>query len=267
MSYQHSIVVELVNLIEMNIQHDLSIEKLSDLSGYSKWHLQRMFQRYTGMKIATYIRNRRLSKSAVMLKQSDLKVLEVATAIGFSSQQAFSRAFQRFFGESPKDFRTSQEWDFSKHLPPFLIQNPSAYHFIEMPKNIYLLKGYKFFLYHSMNASSSGGEERQKYGSRTGKNTDTLMRTVKLASSGWEVTLSKGYYETRNLTLIRGQYLLIEFNGRLNEYLVFFDSIYDAYLPLLGVRIRNGFLIELHKEKNFQYAEINVKVLIYIGKS
>lgn len=145
MSYQHSIVVELVNLIEMNIQHDLSIEKLSDLSGYSKWHLQRMFQRYTGMKIATYIRNRRLSKSAVMLKQSDLKVLEVATAIGFSSQQAFSRAFQRFFGESPKDFRTSQEWDFSKHLPPFLIQNPSAYHFVEMPKNIYLLKGYKFF--------------------------------------------------------------------------------------------------------------------------
>lgn len=76
MSYQHSIVVELVNLIEMNIQHDLSIEKLSDLSGYSKWHLQRMFQRYTGMKIATYIRNRRLSKSAVMLKQSDLKVLK-----------------------------------------------------------------------------------------------------------------------------------------------------------------------------------------------
>ncbi|KFD14308.1 hypothetical protein GSMA_02117 [Serratia marcescens subsp. marcescens ATCC 13880] len=93
------------------------------------------------------------------------------------------------------------------------------------------------------------------------------MRTVKLASSGWEVTLSKGYYETRNLTLIRGQYLLFEFNGRLNEYLVFFDSIYDAYLPLLGMRIRNGFLIELHKEKNFQYAELNVKVLVYIGKS
>ncbi|KXJ02676.1 hypothetical protein AN414_15250 [Serratia marcescens] len=50
------------------------------------------------------------------------------------------------------------------------------------------------------------------------------MRTVKLASSGWEVTLSKGYYETRNLTLIRGQYLLFEFNGRLNEYLVFLTA-------------------------------------------
>lgn len=75
-----------------------------------------------------------------------------------------------------------------------------------------------------MNASSSGGEERQKYSSRTGKNTDTSMRTVKLASSGWEVTLSKGYYETRNLTLIRGQYLLFEFNGRLNEYLIFLTA-------------------------------------------
>ncbi len=118
MSYQHSIVVELVNLIEMNIQHDLSIEKLSDLSGYSKWHLQRMFQRYTGMKIATYIRNRRLSKSAVMLKQSDLKVLEVATAIGFSSQQALAAPFNAFSVKAQRTLERARMGLF-KHLLPF----------------------------------------------------------------------------------------------------------------------------------------------------
>ena len=51
----------ILSWIEDNLESPLSLEKVSERSGYSKWHLQRMFKKETGHSLGQYIRSRKLT--------------------------------------------------------------------------------------------------------------------------------------------------------------------------------------------------------------
>ena len=61
----------ILSWIEDNLESPLSLEKVSERSGYSKWHLQRMFKKETGHSLGQYIRSRKLTEIAQKLKQSN----------------------------------------------------------------------------------------------------------------------------------------------------------------------------------------------------
>lgn len=117
--FRRNILDEIICIIEKAIdtQSNVSIRALSIKSGYSIGHLQRMFYLYQGMKIGTYIRKRRLSRSTLLLKRTDMKIYEIALLSGFSSQQSFSRAFSNQFGCPPRTFRTLSHWPFLNYQP------------------------------------------------------------------------------------------------------------------------------------------------------
>ena len=52
----------ILSWIEDNLESPLSLEKVSERSGYSKWHLQRMFKKETGHSLGQYIRSRKLTE-------------------------------------------------------------------------------------------------------------------------------------------------------------------------------------------------------------
>jgi AraC family mar-sox-rob regulon transcriptional activator len=54
----------ILSWIEDNLESPLSLEKVSERSGYSKWHLQRMFKKETGHSFGQYIRSRKLTEIA-----------------------------------------------------------------------------------------------------------------------------------------------------------------------------------------------------------
>ncbi len=54
----------ILSWIEENLESPLSLEKVSERSGYSKWHLQRMFKKETGHSLGHYIRSRKLTEIA-----------------------------------------------------------------------------------------------------------------------------------------------------------------------------------------------------------
>lgn len=150
MDYRKDILVQVLEYMEKNIIEGLSVEKVSIVSGYSKWHLQRLFKHYFGITLGTYIRNRKLSRSAVLLKQHQGNILDVALASGFASQQCYTRAFKRFFGETPNSFRNSRGWDFSTQIPPYGSDNKPYFYHTVMPDDIDMLKQYKALIFHSV---------------------------------------------------------------------------------------------------------------------
>lgn len=107
MDYRKDILVQVLEYMEKNIIEGLSVEKVAIISGYSKWHLQRLFKHYFGVTLGTYIRNRKLSRSAVLLKQHQGNILDVALASGFASQQCYTRAFKRFLAKRPTILETA----------------------------------------------------------------------------------------------------------------------------------------------------------------
>lgn len=102
--------------IEDNLQKKITLNMISNVSGYSPWHISRIFKRYSQKSIFEYIRSLRLSKAALVLRDNDSKVLDVALDFIFDSQEGFTRAFSKEFGISPGKY--------SKKTPPIPLFTP-----------------------------------------------------------------------------------------------------------------------------------------------
>ncbi|NDL63166.1 helix-turn-helix domain-containing protein [Enterobacteriales bacterium SAP-6] len=109
---QKVIIQDLKEWLENNLDKSLSLDHVAAKSGYSKWHLQRMFRNVTGDALGTYIRTRRLSRAASELCLKDHSILDIALQSGFDSQQSFSRAFKRQFSQTPGAYRSQKTYPY-----------------------------------------------------------------------------------------------------------------------------------------------------------
>ncbi len=90
-----------IDRIEANLGEDLRLDEVASAAGVSRYHFCRTFQAMTGWTVMGYVRARRLSHAAALLRDSDTPIVDVALDSGFGSQQAFTRSFSDFFGVSP----------------------------------------------------------------------------------------------------------------------------------------------------------------------
>ncbi|MEN2767571.1 AraC family transcriptional regulator [Ornithinibacillus xuwenensis] len=90
-----------INYIEENLEGMLTIDDIAAIACMSKFHFQRMFSMLTGFTVSEYIRNRRITKAAQELVNTDYKVIDIAMKYGYESPEAFTKAFRRIHGISP----------------------------------------------------------------------------------------------------------------------------------------------------------------------
>lgn len=103
--FRESIVSDLIEWIDENIDNRLKIDDFVTKSGYSKWHVQRIFRETTGQPLASYCRQKRLQAAAEMLRNDSGPILTVALSHGFPSHETFHKAFKRQFGVTPGQYR------------------------------------------------------------------------------------------------------------------------------------------------------------------
>lgn len=94
-----------LHYIDDNLHQNLNIHLLADISGWSRWQLQRVFSAHTGFSVAQYVRELRLTMAAWKLVSSSDKHLDIALVCGFESEVSFSRSFKQYFGCPPRDYR------------------------------------------------------------------------------------------------------------------------------------------------------------------
>ena len=103
----HKLIIEdLTRWIDLNLDPKLNIEIIATRSGYTKWHIQRMFRKINHVSMIHYIRTRLLEKAAIEITKNNDNISEIAKRYGFSSQQSFNRAFKRSFNITPGAYRT-----------------------------------------------------------------------------------------------------------------------------------------------------------------
>lgn len=95
--------------IDENINRPITLSELAKAAGYSQWHSARIFKELTGKSPFEYLRSVRLSKAAVLLRDKQPKVVDVAFDFLFDSHEGFTRAFTRQFGVSPKKYSSNPE--------------------------------------------------------------------------------------------------------------------------------------------------------------
>jgi len=108
--------------IDRHLDEPLSVEQLSRVAHFSKFHFHRQFSLYVGMGVLAYVRLLRLRQASYRLVFSrQERITDIALDAGFESLEAFSRAFRQAFGQSPSQFRKSplwQPWSERFRLPP-----------------------------------------------------------------------------------------------------------------------------------------------------
>lgn len=107
MQEQIDAVQKMQDYIASNIQKDIMLSDLANISGYSPWHCYRLFKIHTSFTVADYIRRLKLTKSALKLRDEKVKVIDVAFELGFKSVDGYQRAFKAEFGCNPKEFAFS----------------------------------------------------------------------------------------------------------------------------------------------------------------
>ncbi len=92
-------------LLEEHLDEDLPLERLAEASSYSVFHFHRLFRAATGETVRQHSRRLRLERAAFQLTHSEDDILPIALAAGYTSHEAFTRAFQTRFETSPSVFR------------------------------------------------------------------------------------------------------------------------------------------------------------------
>lgn len=83
---------------------DLNVQLLTQLTGYGNKLIYRRVKAVTGYTPVNYIRQMRMQRAAVLLKQGRFAVSEVMYMVGFSTQSYFSKCFNQTFGMSPAEY-------------------------------------------------------------------------------------------------------------------------------------------------------------------
>ena len=94
-------VQRMQDYIEAHLDEKITLSELARAAIFSPWYSYRLFEHYTGLTPADYIRRFRLSRSALKLKNGDCRVTDVAFELGFGSVDGYTRAFFREFGVLP----------------------------------------------------------------------------------------------------------------------------------------------------------------------
>jgi len=103
-----------IDFIEENLKEGIGISEISSKANFSEFHFQRIFQAVLGYSVQGYIRSRRLSEAAELLKATSNSILNIALEYQYNSQEAFTRAFKKQFGLTPASFRKSNEESLNK---------------------------------------------------------------------------------------------------------------------------------------------------------
>ncbi len=97
--------------IDKHLDEDLSLDRLSRLANFSKYHFHRQFAQYAGISATRYIQLMRLKRASYRLVFSQgTRIIDIALEAGFENPESFSRAFKNTFGQTPSDFRKHPAW-------------------------------------------------------------------------------------------------------------------------------------------------------------
>lgn len=92
-------------IIEENLTNsDFGVEDLGDGLGYSRMQLYRKLKTIRGLSANEFIREYRIKKAAVYLRETDMKIYEILYDVGISNHSYFTKCFKQYFNMSPRKY-------------------------------------------------------------------------------------------------------------------------------------------------------------------
>ena len=105
---QIAIVKEAERIITGDLSRRITAKEMADRFGISESSFKLYVKEVLGDSYLSYFRRKRMEKAAFLLTTTNMKVIEIANAVGYENQGKFANVFAREYGLTPLDFRLSK---------------------------------------------------------------------------------------------------------------------------------------------------------------
>lgn len=99
-----SAVQRAVDFIEQHPHRVITLSDLASVSGLSRFHLVRVFQKHVGVSPMRYLERSRIERAQRLICQAELSLAQIALEVGFSDQSHFTRRFKYHVGQTPASY-------------------------------------------------------------------------------------------------------------------------------------------------------------------
>ncbi|MCR5101451.1 MAG: AraC family transcriptional regulator [Butyrivibrio sp.] len=98
-------VKKATSYIAENFKEKISINKISEIAGFSPYYFTRVFKKETGLTPHQYLISTRISAAKYSLASTQLSIEEIASSCGFDDTSAFCYTFRKWEGLTPTEYR------------------------------------------------------------------------------------------------------------------------------------------------------------------
>ena len=98
-------IEELIAWIDEHYDESFSLDEVVRRCAMNTSDFSRRFKELAGSPLFEYLNRRRISRAALLLKNGELPVIEVAYSVGYNNLSFFNRYFLRLMGQSPTEYR------------------------------------------------------------------------------------------------------------------------------------------------------------------
>lgn len=103
--YAENKIRRVIHYMNENIEGNLKIKDFATFCGYSPSYFYRQFIKETNISPMEYYTKLKINKACILLIQTDMKICQISSKLGFNEVQYFSRTFSKIIGLSATEFR------------------------------------------------------------------------------------------------------------------------------------------------------------------
>ncbi|HEY4390855.1 MAG TPA: helix-turn-helix domain-containing protein [Paenibacillus sp.] len=93
--------------IYSHLYQEITIDKLTELTGLNDSYLMNLFKKQTGMTLMNYVQKQRVEEAMELLRITNDTVSSIGLRLNFSDQSHFIKVFKKFTGITPKKYRST----------------------------------------------------------------------------------------------------------------------------------------------------------------
>jgi AraC family transcriptional regulator len=269
---------KVIEYIHNNIQEDMNLKKLAEISHFSNYHFHRIFKGLNHETLAAYISRARVEKAAYLLRYTQLPVEEIAYNVGFEFPSSLSKAFKQFYNLSPIAYRKNREYSIIKRRKKKL----GIFRDLVSPRLVKLENKTVIYIQqigiYNVLKHPEIWERLQIYAQKRGIQPDeveyignyhddiSVTETHKLR---WDICLSVNKPinvedEIGIKTIPGGKYAVFLYEGPFNSRSVIYDAIFTNWLPNSGYEVRDLPIYEKYLSHPSETVSDKLKTEVYL---
>ncbi len=93
------------NFINENFTHDINLNTLAEISGYSYHRFRHLFKEKVGLSPNNYIIKKRITYAEELLQNTDLTISDISEECGFYDSCQFANLYKKYKGSTPTEYR------------------------------------------------------------------------------------------------------------------------------------------------------------------